>query len=172
MEKAITLKFDAAYDVFQFLLKTIDDNIGEGENAYAYVSHLVSPFFASKNDFKTIKRIEKKGKVHYICRSDSPFDQILSKFYEGFNSKVKLGIKLSFDGDIYAVHDLIIKVKVKEDFIKELDDLYFDTKSILSFNMMRFVKDFALKKVDFDITIEKNKKLANKIKEDLSGYFL
>jgi hypothetical protein len=60
------LEFETVYDVFQFLLKNIDDHLEKGDIVYTYVKHLISPFFASRSDFKIIKQIEKRGKVFYM----------------------------------------------------------------------------------------------------------
>ena len=155
--KKLQIKLDTAYDVFEFLLKTIYDNFENNASAYAYVSHLMSPFFASKSDFKLIKKIQNKGNIHYVCRSNSPLDKILSQFYNGFGSKVRLGANLKFKDDIYLIKDMVIKIKVPDNFKRDIDRLYFDTKSILSFNMMKFFKSFAEKKVGFDVKIEGGK---------------
>jgi len=162
--KKLEVVLDTVYDVFQFLLKTIDDNLVKDSCAYAYVGHLASPFFASKRDFKKIKAIQKKGKVHYICKSDSPFDQILAQFYKGFSSKVKLGIDLKLKSDVYIVNDLIISVSIPSKVTKQIDELYFDTKSVLSFNMIKFFKRLADDKAKIKVVVLKNKKEAEKLR--------
>ena len=44
--KDMEINVDSLYEVFSFILRTIKDNFTEGEDnvAYAYVSHLISPF--------------------------------------------------------------------------------------------------------------------------------
>jgi hypothetical protein len=172
-QKEMELIFETSYDVFQFILKTIDDNFRKGQKnvAYASMRHLISPFFASKDDFKTIKNIEKRGKVNYIVKSDSPLDQILSEFYRKFSSSVKLGVDLGYLDDIYIVNDLIIHVSLPSVYLKEIDDLYFDTKSILSFNMIKFFKSFAEKKVKIKIKIFKNRDEAERLRIEFSSKF-
>ncbi|MFW6282950.1 MAG: hypothetical protein ACOC1P_02765 [Minisyncoccales bacterium] len=175
-KKSFNHKFETAYDVFQFLLATIDDNIKKGGRAYAFVNHLVSPLFASKKDIKVIKNIEKKARVFYVCKSDSPFDQILAQFYQEFSSEVKLGIdSLGFDidknKDVYVIDSLVVTVKLPKDHVKDIDNLYFDTKSILSFNMMNYFKNFADKKMDFEVEVVKNEDKAKKLRKIFESVF-
>ncbi len=54
---------------------------------------------------------------------------------------------------------------------KNMDELYFDTKSVLSFNMLKFFKKFTEDQFDIKIFVEKNPEKAAEIKGIFTGIF-
>jgi len=175
------ITFDSAYDFFQFILEMISNNLdtfsdeekkqGDIPLAYVMLTHLWSPFVASKSDYKTIKRFAKYGSVYYACKKKNIIDRMLGNFYKSFNAKVKLGCDVASDSDMYVIGEYVIQVFLPIEVKKEIDRVYTSTKDILSFDIVKFYWNLGHKKTEIEVLVNKNPALSKRLKEQVLGYF-
>jgi hypothetical protein len=176
------MTFDSAYDLFKFILEMISNHIDtfsdeqkkQGDIALAHIqqTHLWSPFVASKNDFSLIKKLGQYGSVYYACKNNTLIDRMLANFYKSFNAKVKLGVDVASDSDIYIIGDYVVQVFVPVEVKKDIEKIYSGTKDILSFDVIRFYWNLGHQKQDLEVLINKNPGLAERLRQQVINAFL
>lgn len=175
------LTFKSAYELFKFILEMISNHLdtfsdedkktGDIQLAFAQQTHLFSPFVASKADYKLIKKFSQYGSVYYACKSDSMIDKMLANFYKSFNAKVKLGVDVASDSDIFVIGDWVIQIFFPTTVKKDIAKIYSSTKDILSLDIVKFYWNLGHQSQDLEVLLNKNPTLSSQIRERILNYF-
>ena len=111
-------------------------------------------------------------KTYNLWTENTPLDKIASNYYKKKEEFSRINTRLKVDGDyhIAAFGDNILKFEIPKELSKELDKIYKKTRNLEDLDIKGAI-DLFKENVEIEVTLIKDEFLANKVKEEIVGYF-
>jgi len=116
--------------------------------------------------------IKKEIKTYNIWTDNTPLDKLAIKYYfrKNEHAKVRTMLKEKKDSHIAAFGNNLIKFEIPHELSKKLEKIFQKTKKIEDLDAKRAI-DLFKENIEIEFTVIKDRMLANKIKDEIVGYF-
>lgn len=117
-----------------------------------------------KDEYQVMnKGKDKSAKSYKVVHNDSPLDQYAKKFYEDGGTKFKIS-KDKIGGDMSVFGDTIMQITLPAELKNAIDEVYKKCKNPSEVNISDFIKNVIEKKINVELTLTKNKEIAQLLK--------
>lgn len=116
--------------------------------------------------------VKHRIKTYNLLTENTPLDKIAMKYYSKKNEYAKINpkIKLQKDTHITAFGNNLLKFEIPSNIAKKLEKLYKTTKKLESLDIKEAI-DLFKEQSEIEVTLIKDKMLADKIKEEIISNF-
>ena len=111
-------------------------------------------------------------KTHNLLAENTVLDKIVVNYYKNKKEFIKISkkIKLKTDSHISAFGEFLMKFEIPKEISDKLERIYQKTKKVEDLDLKK-VLDIFKENSEIEIILIKDKEIANKIKEEIVGYF-
>jgi uncharacterized SAM-dependent methyltransferase len=174
---ALTVKFKTLSEMDNFLISFENDWISNPDNKNQVVVwqqwHNRFPIMYPQDKYKSAKEFEKQDIPHYIlCRGDTVLDNWAVNFYQEKNIFVRNGMQCSESCETGIYGDIIVEMFYSTESIMKIEETYASTSKIEDLNLHKLFSDVLLKEGDFYIHLQKNKTIADQVKNRMIELYL
>lgn len=106
----------------------------------------------------------KKNKFYGLCRGNTKLDKYSKRFYEKLGVKIKICSSVADIVDTFVYGENIVQVFIDKKILDEIDKI-FEKATIENFDVPKFVKNILNRKTSIQIIVNKNKDIADQIRE-------
>jgi len=112
--------------------------------------------------------------TYNLLTRNTLLDKLSVKYYagkgKGEHIKIKKSIKLDKDTHVSAFGEFLVKFEIPKEISDQLERIYQTTKSVEDLDLKKVV-DFFKQNAEIEVTVIKDKLIADKIKEEIISYF-
>lgn len=111
-------------------------------------------------------------KTYNLLTENTILDRVAVNYYSKKKEFIKINkkIKLSLDAHISAFGEFLMKFEIPKELSDKLEKIYQKTKKIENLDLKK-VLDIFKQNIEIEITLIKDKLIADKIKEEIISYF-
>ncbi len=150
-----------------FLLDFILDRLPQKRETMAWQwSHYWIPLFLSVEKYQRIQILQEKFEVYSTVKGNSLVDKWCSEFWNKQGAKTTFGANYGNGTDTVAFGDFVIQMHYPAKTLKKMDKFFNKIKKIEDININHLFNNIFLEKTKIIMTVNKNKELAERIKEE------
>lgn len=105
-----------------------------------------------------------KNQTYVLCNSNTMVDKWCSSFESKMKKHIKLGFNSNNNCDVFVRGDRVIEIYYPKPLTDFLDKKYQNAKSIEKLDLNDLIKNFYRKKANIHVIVNKNKKIADHIR--------
>ena len=154
---------DADLFVINFERKTNKIAVGHARHFWWAI------FYLKKTFDKSSTKLNKK--TYGLCRGSTVLDKWCVEFENSIGISSKYGVDVANNCDVYVYDDYVIQVYMPLELLKKIDELFAKSIKILDINFKNLFNDIYDKKTSVQVIINKNPRLANRIRKETLAYF-
>lgn len=111
-------------------------------------------------------------KTYNLLTENTLLDKIAVDYYSKKREFIKINKKIKLKSDVHvsAFGDCLIKFEIPNDISNKLEKIYQKTKKIEDLDLKKILDVFK-RNMEIEVTVIKDKLIADKIKEDIISYF-
>lgn len=161
-------ELNSLHESDMFLLDFIIENLPEKkETIMAWQwSHYWIPLFLSMKQYQKIQKLQEGFEVYSVVKGNSLVDKWCSDFWNKQGAKTKYGINFSSGVNTVAFNDYIVQVHYPTLMLEKLDKFFNNIKKIEDLDITALFNNVFLEKTKILTVINKNKELAERIKNE------
>jgi len=123
-------------------------------------------------EYKLNKKILDAGaKVYMLCKGNKPLDMEANLFYKSMGISFNYGVNCAENSDILIFGDNVMQMIYPAHIKEEIDKIYLSVKRSSEIDMPNFIKNILTKKIRVQIVINKNKDLAEQLRQSILTHF-
>lgn len=163
-------KLDSQYEMAVFLLETLK-TVKKGEVIAIIWPTAWPPLEIPKEIYLPLKEIGKRAEAYCICGGDGFLDKQFAKRWRELGMNIKLGIKVNRMFDTFVLRDLVILIYQPPERRMQKYRYINLIKGLTALDQDRFFLKIIKGRADIYAFIIENADLADKIKQEIIGYF-
>lgn len=169
-ERPDLLIFNTVAECDEYFMKT---GIEEGMEKFIQCKHLWWGVFRPEATLSTIEREKMQKCVTYIvCGGNSSIEKWQAKLEKKSKTyEIKLGVVCNRNCDVIVCGDTVFEIYYPRKLLKVLEDAYSKANSIDELNLKSLLKTFYKKPTEIIVSVTRNEKIANLIKQEILKYF-
>ena len=165
-------EFNSLHESDMFLLDFILKNLPEKKETMAWQwSHYWIPLFISMKEYQKIKNLQNAFDVYSIVKGNTAIDKWCSEFWNKQGAHTKYGIKHNSETDTVSFGEFTIKVYYPKKTMQKIDSFFKKAKKIEDLDIHQLFETVFQDKTKIIMTINKNKELAERTKEETIKIF-
>lgn len=169
------LTFETLFDVEKYLYylqKHYILNSKEKDAICVHHNHEWRPLFYLRAEYNWVRKVKQLGnKTYVLCASKTALDKWCAGFYKRIGCNIKLGVNCANLCELMVFGDYVIQVylpkAIKDGFSKNFNNI----KNIEELELTKLFSDIFERKAEIQVIVNKDKKLAEQIKENTLAYF-
>ncbi|MBI2597907.1 MAG: hypothetical protein HYW50_01795, partial [Candidatus Diapherotrites archaeon] len=166
-KKKDKIELNSLHESDMFLLDFILQHLPANKETMAWQwSHYWIPLFLSKKEYQKISKINDKFEVYSAVKGNTAIDKWCSEFWNQNGAKTVFGKNFSSGTDTVAFSEFVIQVHYPQELMKKLEDFFNKAKTIQEINVNQLFQTIFLEKTKIIVVVNKNKELAERIKEE------
>jgi len=135
-------------------------------------NHEWRPLFYLRAEYNWVRKLIEMGhQIYTLCSGTHPLDKWSKNFYESIGSNVKLGIKAPTTAELMVFSDLVIQIYIPLELKEKLERELNKVNKIGEINLKRLTEEVFNKKTEIKVVINKDKNLAEEIKQQILSKF-
>lgn len=164
------LTFETLFDVEKYLYY-LQKNYIQGSNKKEAIcvhhNYEWRPLFYLRAEYNWIRKISDKGcRTYILCANNTAIDQWSASFYKSLGCKVKTKVNCASTCELMVFGNFVIQVYIPSLLKSSFDKYFIKIKKIEDINYNKLVEDIFEKKTEIQVVINKDKNIAEQIKEE------
>jgi len=168
--------FKTIHECDRFLIEAfvkIANSLPKGEKPLVIMQckHAWVPLFISRTEYRNIVDALKSTNCYALVKGETKVDRWCCKFWERQGINVKFVEDVASMADIHVLGDYVIEVFYSPKVMRRMDEIYNKTKSVSELNMDDLFRSIFEMGTEIAVTINRNKLVADQLKEQTLSYF-
>lgn len=163
-------KLDSQYEMAVFVINVLK-NAKKGEVIAIIWPTAWPPLTVPENIYSALKEMGKKAEVYCICGGDGFLDKQFAKRWREIGMNIKLGVKLDRMFETFVLRDLVMLIYQPSEKRMQKYRYINLIRGLTSFDQDKFFLKIIKEKAEIYAFIIRNPAFADKIKQEIMGYF-
>ncbi len=163
-------KLDSQYEMAVFVISVLK-NAKKGEVIAIIWPTAWPPLTVPENIYSALKEMGKKAEVYCICGGDGFLDKQFAKRWRELGMNIKLGVKLDRMFETFVLRDLVVLIYQPSEKRMQKYRYINLIKGLTAFDQDKFFLKIIKEKAEIYAFIIRNPAFADKIKQEIMGYF-
>jgi hypothetical protein len=169
--ESVNMSFDTVTELGSFLIFDWFNFPSKDDRAFMHWYRTYSLVGLSKHQMDGMRKITSHLKLYTLVKKNSLVDRFLGIALQKVGYKVKFGVDVASECDLFIFGDYILRVYWPEALMSTWDKLWHKTKKVDEFDLDSMLRSMHDRDQKINVTINKNPAVAQQLKEKTLAYF-
>lgn len=169
------LTFETYFDVEKYLYYMQKHYVSNSKKKEVIIAHHKNewrPIFYLRAEYNWAKKLQEMGaSVYVLCSGNSLIDKWCASFYNKVGTNIKTGINVAETNELMVFGDYVIQIYIPDEIHSKIEKVYKKAEKVDDINLTKLFDDIFGKKTEIKVIINKDKKMAEEIKNKTINHF-